>query len=194
MSGLARLYTSFLELVPFPFVHFLSPSHHQDLKPWKSDEAAQKYTLSGFLEALAGFLYLAEPEMALRSNRFRQRVLKLGGALGTLSWETQQENNGVATSGGTRLIPTKGGMPPVGEELEGIFLCFLEIKLWRGLLVVRIGFPWPGHRWLPAPWQEQSWQDGPVVRFQALGWDAWRLAHLKSFKVTLAVFRRLLLL
>lgn len=32
------------------------------------------------------------------------------------------------------------------------------------------------------------WQDDPVVGFQPVGWDALRLAHLKPFKVTLAVF------
>ena len=74
-----------------------------------------------------------------------------------------------------------------GGELV-FFLCFLEIKGWRGLLVARTTFLRAGCCWPQTPWQEQSWRDGPVVRFQLLGWDAPRLAHLKPFKVTLAVF------
>lgn len=50
------------------------------------------------------------------------------------------------------------------------------------------GEDWVSLARLQTPWQEQSWQEGPVVRFQLLGWDVLRLAHLKPFKVTLAVF------
>lgn len=55
----------------------------------------------------------------------------------------QAKKNGVATSQVTWLISEKQ-RDACGEGVEGIFLSFLEIKSWRGLLVVRNGLLWPG--------------------------------------------------
>lgn len=50
--------------------------------------------------------------------------------------ENQVKKNGVATSQVTWLISEKQS-DACSEGVEGIFLRFLEIKSWRGLLVVR---------------------------------------------------------